>query len=115
MLVAVVAFALSVSPSANLRITVWSQGRAHAPHGTTLRCPSGAPACRQLGALAGPFAPTPPQTACSQIYGGPQEALVTGTFRGRKVWARFTRRDGCAIARWDRVAFLFRPLASLGE
>ena len=53
------------------------------------------------------FAPTPAGTACTQIYGGPETARVTGTFRGRKIWALFTRRDGCAIARWNRVAFLF--------
>jgi hypothetical protein len=44
---------------------------------------------------------------CTQIYGGPQEALVTGTFGGRRVWARFSRRNGCEIARWNRIAFLF--------
>jgi hypothetical protein len=55
---------------------------------------------------ANPFAPTPPATVCTQIYGGPQEALITGTFRGRRVWARFSRRNGCEIARWNRIAFL---------
>jgi len=86
---------------------------------TTLRCdPAGgtvtrpARACRLL--LAGGramFAPTPPETACTMIYGGPQEALVTGTVRGVKVWARFRRRDGCEIARWNRVAFLLGPIS----
>jgi hypothetical protein len=73
-----------------------------------LHCPSRTTACGKLAQLPGnPFAPTPPGTACTQIYGGPQEALVTGTFRGHHIWARFSRRDGCAIARWDRIAFLF--------
>ena len=81
---------------------------------TTLRCspPGGtvvhpAAACRRLemhGRAA--FAPTPRGMACAQIYGGPQTALVTGTLDGARVWARFTRRDGCAVARWNRVAFL---------
>jgi hypothetical protein len=44
---------------------------------------------------------------CTQIYGGPEEALVTGSFRGRKVWARFSRVDGCAVDRWNRLSFLF--------
>jgi len=82
---------------------------------TTLSCspPRGtvahpAAACRMLEAHGRTaFAPTPRGTACSQIYGGPQTALVTGTLEGGRVWARFTRRDGCATARWNRVAFLF--------
>jgi hypothetical protein len=44
---------------------------------------------------------------CTQIYGGPQEALVTGTVRGDRVWVRFSRRDGCEIDRWNRLAPLF--------
>jgi len=53
------------------------------------------------------FAPTPAGTPCTQIYGGPQEALVTGRFRGAPVRARFGREDGCEIARWNLVGFLF--------
>ena len=69
-----------------------------------------ADACRRLAGLDAPFAPVPKGQACTMIYGGPQRALVTGTFRGRAVWARFTRVDGCQIARWKRAAFLFPPL-----
>jgi hypothetical protein len=54
-----------------------------------------------------PFLPLSPTTVCTQIYGGPQEALVRGTFRRRRVSIRFARRNGCEIARWTRVAFLF--------
>jgi hypothetical protein len=106
--VTVVALALSGSPAANLRVTVWPQGRDGPARVSTLHCPSSATSCRKLGALPGnPFAPTPPATVCTQIYGGPREALVTGTVRGRRIWARFSRRNGCEIARWDRMAFLF--------
>jgi hypothetical protein len=114
-LVAIVAFLLGGSPSADLRITVWPAGRGTAARASTLRCgPVGgtlqaaAAACRRLNAFqSNPFAPTPPGIACTQIYGGPEEGLVTGSFRGNHVWARFHRRDGCGIARWNRVAFLF--------
>jgi hypothetical protein len=58
------------------------------------------------------FAPTPRGMACTMIYGGSQEALVTGTLDGQKVWARFRRRDGCEISRWNRVAFLLGALPS---
>jgi hypothetical protein len=48
---------------------------------------------------------------CSEIYGGPQEALVTGTLRGNRVFARFSRTDGCQLERWSRVSFLFPDAA----
>ena len=44
---------------------------------------------------------------CTEIYGGPQTATVTGTFRGEPVSAEFSRTNGCEIARWDgHVALL---------
>jgi hypothetical protein len=45
---------------------------------------------------------------CSQIFSGPQVALVTGTYRGRHVWAGFRRTDSCQTDRWNRIAFLLR-------
>lgn len=101
--------------STSLHVAVWPNGPGHSPRKAyTLTCapiggtlPHAAAACRRLAALKAPFAPTPQNVACSQIYGGPQEALVTGRFRGASVRAAFNRRDGCAIDRWNRVAFLF--------
>jgi hypothetical protein len=49
--------------------------------------------------------------ACTQIYGGPEVARVTGRFRGNRIWAEFRRSDGCEIARWERL----RPLLPLGD
>jgi hypothetical protein len=101
--------------STALHVTVWPNGQAHVPKRSyTLTCapvagtlPHRLAACRRLARLKAPFAPTPANVACTQIYGGPQEALVTGRFRGVLVRARFNRRDGCEIERWNRVAFLF--------
>jgi hypothetical protein len=100
--------------STSLHVTVWPNGPDHAKQSYTLRCaplggnlPRRAAACRQLARLKAPFAGTPKNLACTEIYGGPQEALVTGRFRGLLVRARFNRRDGCEIERWNRVAFLF--------
>jgi hypothetical protein len=45
----------------------------------------------------------PGDRQCTQIYGGPQTALVKGTIGSRRVSRRFTRRDGCEIADWDRA------------
>jgi hypothetical protein len=114
-LVALLALALGGSPSAQLTITVWPSGRTHAARVLTLRCdpaggslPRRVAACNRLSAFStNPFAPTPPGIACTQIYSGPQEALVRGTFHGRRIYARFSRQDGCATARWSRLAFLF--------
>jgi hypothetical protein len=101
--------------STSLNITAWPNGAGQTPKRTyTLTCapvggtlPHRAAACRKLAALKAPFASVPKGMACTEIYGGPQEALVTGRFRGHSVRAHFNRRDGCEIARWNRVAFLF--------
>jgi subtilisin inhibitor-like len=97
-----------------LTITVWPGGSPGPSHTWTLRCapaggtlPAATNACRRLAALQRPFAPVPPGTVCAQIYGGPQTALVRGTYRGKRVWTFFRRRDSCEIARWKRVKFLF--------
>jgi hypothetical protein len=47
-----------------------------------------------------------PDRACTQIYGGPQTARVTGTIRGRRIDRSFSRTDGCQIADWDRAKVL---------
>jgi subtilisin inhibitor-like len=100
-----------------LRITVWPRGEGHGSKSWTLRCnpvggtlPNRLKACRKLDALRDPFAPVPRETFCTQIDGGPALAWVRGTLRGRRVYARFNRRDGCQIDRWNRVRILF-PIA----
>lgn len=75
------------------------------PAGGTL--PNAARACMRLGKIRSPFAPVPRTAACTQIYGGPQRATVVGTYKGQGVGTTFRRTDGCQIARWNRVAFLF--------
>ncbi|TLM75168.1 serine protease inhibitor [Pseudarthrobacter sp. NamB4] len=51
------------------------------------------------------FFPRPgPPKLCTQQYGGPQVAVVTGTFHGRTVESVFTRTDGCEISRWKAMA-----------
>ncbi|MFF9363146.1 SSI family serine proteinase inhibitor [Streptomyces griseoluteus] len=49
------------------------------------------------------FAPVPPDSICTMIDGGPATAHVTGHWAGRPVDADFSRRNGCEIARWDRL------------
>ena len=54
---------------------------------------------------------TPPDRSrpCTQIYGGPETAHVTGTIDGKKVNRRFTRTNGCEIADYTRAAGLLAP------
>ncbi len=80
----------------------------------TLRCdptggtlPRRATACRRLAQLGWTtLRPVPPDTACTEIYGGPQVATVTGLIGGHAVWARLRRDNGCEIERWERNRFL---------
>ena len=108
------AFVAALVAATSLHVTVWPNG----PHGSarawTLRCdpiagtlPHRATACRRLAAMERPFRRVPKDAACTQIYGGPQTAVVTGRLRGARVRASFNRRNGCEIDRWQRVRFLF--------
>jgi Subtilisin inhibitor-like len=116
--VVALAFAMAQVAAASgttaLRIVYRADANA-TPRVFTLRCdPAGGTvahppeACRRLARLGrAAFRPVPTGLLCTQIYGGPQEAIVTGTVAGGRVWATFRRRDGCEIARWSRLGFLF--------
>jgi hypothetical protein len=102
----------------SLTVTYWASGAGK--HATwTLRCgPAGGTvpeprvACARLASGGRRlFAPVPKNAVCAQIYGGPQVALVVGVVQGRRVWARFARRDGCEIARWNRLSPWLLPAA----
>ncbi|MFH8368069.1 SSI family serine proteinase inhibitor [Streptomyces sp. NPDC018031] len=103
-----------LGPSDHLVVSVSGTGlRAH--DGTyTVDChPSGGShlaarsACDRLDEVSrwghDPFAPVPEGSSCTMQYGGPAVARVVGTWAGRPVNARFTRTDGCEIARWNRL------------
>lgn len=101
-------------PRGDLSVTAWPSGRGRAPvlH-LALACPGGtgsvprpAEACVVLAAHPEALLPPPPDTACTQVYGGPSEALITGSWGGRQVRMHVSRTDGCGIARWD----LLQPL-----
>jgi hypothetical protein len=101
----------SQEPSTRLSIAVESRGSGGPVVRYGLRCgpPGGTvphpdQACRVLASLAHPFAPTPPGTTCSDIALGPEQAVVTGFLRGRRVYARLRAQGSCEIARWRRVA-----------
>jgi hypothetical protein len=110
----------AAAPGTQLRVTVWPAGQPGAFQSWTLACapaggnhPARTASCRTVArvGVAG-FRPVPPRTMCTQVYGGPQQALVTGVLDGRRIWARFNLRDGCQIARWKRLAPLLPAAAS---
>ena len=65
---------------------------------------SARPACRRARRIAAFLAAKPdPTRICSQIYGGPQRARITGTIGARHIDRRFKRTDGCQTADWQRA------------
>ena len=98
-------------PATVLTITFWPEGREGPPQEAKLTCdPDGgthtspAQACKALRADADALAPLPPDSICTQIYGGPEEAEITGTLDGEEIQATFSRQNGCEIDRWERMA-----------
>lgn len=65
--------------------------------------PSAAAACAALQANPSILAPSTQGTAqaCTQQYGGPQKATVTGVVDAVAVDAAFARTNGCEISAWE--------------
>lgn len=73
--------------------------------------PDAAAACTALDRVQGdPFAPVPKNQMCTMVFGGPEEATVTGTWKGKQVNAKFNRKNGCEMSRWSKIAPLFGPV-----
>src|SRR5688572_602717 len=104
----------ATAATASLTITYWPNGADEEVKTTaTLRCePVGgtlarrADACRKLATFKNPFTPLRRDLMCTQQYGGPDQALISGTYRGRRVWVRLGLADGCQIARFNTLGFL---------
>ena len=45
--------------------------------------------------------PTRKDVACTDIYGGPEKATISGTFQDRRVLSTLARTNGCEISRWN--------------
>ena len=63
--------------------------------------PEPAAACARVLRMDDPFAPPPTDLICTEQYGGPETARITGTWEGEEVDVELSRVDGCAIERWD--------------
>ena len=102
------------TPDTALTITFWPDGRdAGDSKQWTLRCspaggtlPRAAATCGRLLAMTKPFAPARKNLVCTDIFGGPQQALIAGRYKGERIWTQLGLRNGCQIARAKKLAFL---------
>jgi hypothetical protein len=61
-------------------------------------------ACRLARGRAGLLASSPDsQRACTQVYGGPERARVSGRIGEHAIARSFARSDGCRIDEWARA------------
>jgi hypothetical protein len=101
----------AVNSIAELTVTVDPDGDGGAkPKTATVKCgpASDSKECAALADMkADVFEPVPGNVACTQQYGGPETAQVTGTFKGRQVDAKFSRVNGCEISRWEKMSPVF--------
>ena len=101
-------------PAEDALVVELDRGDGTEPERYTLRCadpaagdlPDPAAACATLRGLVDPFAPLAGDVACTEIYGGPQTARVTGRWAGAAVDLALARTDGCRIGQWDRLGVL---------
>ena len=91
------------APADTTRLTVRVTG-AGDPATIELRCGGAKPCDRaQLDKLAAVAEPVDPTLACTEQYGGPEEAHMTGTLEGRPVDVTVDRTDGCGIADYEAL------------
>jgi hypothetical protein len=90
---------------------VLDRGDGTEPERSTLTCtdqpdgdhPDASAACAHLEGLEDPFAPLPADMACTEQYGGPETARITGRWQGQDVDVELSRTDGCRISQWESL------------
>jgi hypothetical protein len=92
--------AIDVDPGDGSEPLSWTLVCAGVAEGTH---PDPEGACTHLEGLDDPFAPLPDDIACTEQFGGPQTAHVTGRWRGEPVDVELSRADGCRISQWDSL------------
>jgi hypothetical protein len=97
----------SASPRYDVTNTYWPAGHGSEARSATLTCdrdggshPNPAKACDALLEHEDALQPVGGDVACTEIYGGPQLATVSGS----GVHALLSRTNGCEIARWEALA-----------
>jgi hypothetical protein len=93
---------------ADLTVTVDADGDgSDKPRSTTVKCEAAqdSDTCKAVDGMAPKtFEPVGDMVACTQQYGGPETATVTGTLHGDAIDATFSRVNGCEISRWEQAA-----------
>ena len=72
--------------------------------------PDPAAACAHLAGMEAPFAPLPTDMACTEQYGGPETARITGRWQAAAVELELSRTDGCRISQWDGLGPVLPPV-----
>ncbi|MBM7785733.1 SSI family serine proteinase inhibitor [Tenggerimyces flavus] len=97
-----------------LTITVWAEPNEQPRVWELTDDPAGGTHPNAQAAIAAlenakgdPFAPVPPGTISTMIYGGPDRAQIVGEWKGRRVSAEYSRTNGAEIARWNALAAVF--------
>jgi hypothetical protein len=65
--------------------------------------PEAEAACAHLAGLDDPFAALPDDVVCTEQFGGPQTARVTGRWGGESVDLELSRSNGCLISQWNSL------------
>jgi hypothetical protein len=94
-------------PDTALRISLDLDGPGgKAPREAEVVCEPGMDTgpCERIAELdVADLAPVPPTQPCTEIYGGPATATITGTLHGEAVNAALSKQNGCEIERYARV------------
>jgi hypothetical protein len=93
----------SAPPAETTQLTVEVGGDGVEPQTFELDCVTDPCDEGRLDELAAVTAPPDMARACTQLYGGPEEARVTGTLRGEPVDRTIDRADGCGIADYEAL------------
>ena len=95
--------------SGHLVILVEMNGPGGETQNIPVDCSSDAKICRVF-LKSKALAPTPAGTACTQQYGGPETASVSGNVDGEVVKLKFSRANGCEISRWSELMRVLRAV-----
>jgi hypothetical protein len=87
-------------PASETRLTIEVGGSGVDPQTIEIDC--AADPCDEAK-LAAVMTPPDEARACTQLYGGPEKAHVTGTLRGEPVDRTIDRADGCGIADFEAL------------
>jgi len=108
----------AAAPADDDLLVVLDRGDGTEPERYTLTClgtpegdhPDPAAACAHLQGAEDLFAPLPEDVMCTEQYGGPETARITGRWHGQPVDAEFSRTDGCRIGQWEALGPVLPPV-----